>query len=347
MLRKIRARLLLFIFIILFLLVCANKTNAVEPLNVSTFVLNGTYSGDKWLTESDEEHWYKLNVPSDGLLEIRIMSYCSGSLYFELWNEDLSMKYEFSSCSDYVSAGSESSPTTGTVSKVVSRGTYYFCLSGTTGKYRLMGSHTSYKTNDISADSYDSPYVYSLGKSITGALTEMDTEDWYKITVPKSGEYTLKLMSYCSDGLDYRLYNSDLSSYYISDSIYGASSASPVSKSETKVLSAGTYYLKIWNTSGKYTMSFNKTTVKKNTVKKKISKLSIKAKKGKKFINVKTIPYAKVTVRYKNKKWKNVSSGSSGKVKFKYKNKLKKGKKVKVVVKKSGYITKKKTVKVK
>lgn len=340
--KRIRARLLLFVFISLFVVLCVKKIEAEAPLNAQPFVLNGAYTNDIWLTENDEKegHWYRLDVPSDGLLEIRIMSYCSDSLYFELWNADKSARYKFSSCSDYVSAGSESSPTTGAVTKVLSQGTYYFRLYSATGRYKLMGSHTSYGTNDASADSYDSPYAYGLGTLVTGALTETDTEDWYRIIVPNNGEYSLNLMSYCSSSLDYTLYNADLSSYYIKSYVSSANSSSPQSKVETKVLSKGTYYLKVWSATGKYTMSFNQ-------VGKKTLKLSVTAKKGKKKITVKTTPNAKVTVQYNGKKWKNINSGSSGKVTVTYSKKLKKGKKVTVTVKKSGYTTKKKTVKVK
>ncbi len=340
--KKCGARLLLFIFlsILLAIAVCINKAEADQPLNAVPFTLNGQYSSDKWLTESETEHWYKLTIPSDGLLEIKIMSYCSGSLYYELWNEDRSKEYKFASCGNYVPAGEEETPTTGAVEKVVSKGIYYFRLSGSTGRYKLYGKHTSYKANDAGANSYDSPYVYTLGKSITGALTEMDTEDWYKIKLTKSGQYTFKLMSY-TGSLYYTLYKKDLSANYLDSNIYGGSSTSPASKIEPLVLSKGTYYLKITGDSGKYKMYFKQKVVKKNL------KLSVTAKKGKKYIVVKTTKNAKITAKYKNKKWKNVNSGSSGKVKLRYSKKLKKGQKVTVTVKKSGYKTKKKTFKVK
>lgn len=90
--------------------------------------------------------------------------------------------------------------------------------------------------------------------------------------------------------------------------------------------------------------------------KKSIKKLSVTAKRGKKVIQVKTIAKAKVTVSLNKKialkgkkKVKKIAVTASGKgvAKIKLSKKLAKGVKVKVEVKKSGYKTKSKSVKVK
>lgn len=92
------------------------------------------------------------------------------------------------------------------------------------------------------------------------------------------------------------------------------------------------------------------------SVKKTIKKLSVTAKKGKKVIQVKTIAKAKVTVSLNKKIAKKgrkkvkkitVTATKKGAVKIKLSKKLAKGVKVRVQVKKSGYKTKSKTVKVK
>lgn len=90
--------------------------------------------------------------------------------------------------------------------------------------------------------------------------------------------------------------------------------------------------------------------------KKAIKKLSVTAKKGKKVIQVKTIAKAKVTASLNKKialkgkkkvKKITVTASKKGIVKIKLSKKLARGVKVKVQVKKSGYKTKSKTVKVK
>lgn len=91
------------------------------------------------------------------------------------------------------------------------------------------------------------------------------------------------------------------------------------------------------------------------TTKKTINKLTVTAKKNKRTIQVKTIAKAKVTVTLSKKmivkgkkkvKRITVTTSKKGAVKLNLSGKLTKGIKVKVTVKKSGYQTKSKTVKV-
>ena len=324
-----------------------SKYLAGQPMNARNFPLNGQYSGDTWLDDTEEEHWYRVYIPSDGVLEIRMMSYCSGNLHYNLYNEDLSVCYT-ESCGNYVSPGSESSPVTGTVSKILSTGTYYFCLSGATGRYRLYGAFYSYGANDYGADSYDSPFNYSSGASVIGALTETDTEDWYRFTLSGRAYCDITITSYCSDSLEYELYNSDLSAKILSDDVYGGSASSPkTQKIEKQLLPAGTYYLKIYGATGKYVLKINPRGGFGSSQKKKLSlSVSAKHKNNKITVTVKTAPYAKITAKYRGKT-KTTTANSAGKGVITIQKKWKKGKKVKVTVKKSGYTQKSKSVKVK
>ena len=182
--RKRRIQTLLLVLLcVSFVSFFVKNVEADAPLTATDFILNGQYSVDTYLTEENTEHWYKVVIPSDGELEIRIMSYCSNSVNYALYNEDLSQRYKFSSCNDYIPAASETSPVTGTVTKVLSKGTYYFCISGSAGRYKILGKHVGYGTNDDAAYSYDSPLDYTLGGVVTGALTETDTEDWFRFNI--------------------------------------------------------------------------------------------------------------------------------------------------------------------
>lgn len=351
----------IFMFSILLVSICiiplVKIAKAGAPIQATDFVLNGEYTIDAVMDSDSTEHWYRLNIIGDGNLEVRIMSYCSDALSFKLFNEDLSSQYKFTSCDDYVSGGSESSPVTVTASKVLSRGTYYFCVSGATGRYKLCGNLNVYGTNDNTADTYDSPYIYTLGTSVTGALTETDKEDWYKIVVSENGSFVLNVMSYCEGSLNCKLSNEDLSYAYLDDSIGAGSEASPTTESKKVTLAAGTYYLKIWDTTGKYIMNFyskgtnansdsekEKSTTKQS--KSKITRLAITARRGSHYIYVRTISYASLKIKYKGKTWK-VSSGSSGSTSVYSSKALKRGKKVKVVVTKYGYKKKTKTARIK
>lgn len=321
------------------------KAKADAPLQSTDFVLNGDYTVDTMLMAETEEHWYKLTLVDDGCLEVKIMSYCSSSLDFALFNEDLSQQYKFG-CNDYVSGGSETSPVTATASKVLSKGVYYFRMTGAVGRYKLCGSYKAYGVNDSGVDSYDAPFSYELGTTITGALTETDVEDWYRIVIAKNGYYDLKIMSYSADTLDYVFSNEDLSTTIADEYVGAGEDASPTTYTKELALSTGTYYLKLNDAKGKYVLSLasrSQSTVTKS----KIWKLSVTAKKKKTTFTVKTIPYATLKVKCKGKKWTNVSSGTTGKVKFYYGKKLKKGTKIKVTVTKDGYKKKTKTFKVK
>ncbi len=90
---------------------------------------------------------------------------------------------------------------------------------------------------------------------------------------------------------------------------------------------------------------------------KKITKLSVNAKKGKKKIVVSTLKKAKITVTINKKiiikndtKKKtitiNASANKSGKTSVKLSSKLKKGMKITIIVSKSGYVTRKKIIKI-
>ncbi|MDE6851537.1 MAG: fibronectin type III domain-containing protein [Lachnospiraceae bacterium] len=223
-----------------------------------TLPMNGAWSSERYITETDDEHWYKITIPSDGEINIRIMSYIGGSFYWTLYNRDLSSKINYGS----IWGASETAPKTRSEYFVLSAGTYYYKLdSSSTGKYKLYAQFISYGVNDIGADSYDSPFPYQMGSTITGAMTATDGEDWYKIIIPSDGYYTQKIVSYY-ESPDWTLYNWDLSNKISSGSIYGGSDTAPKTDTRDFVLSKGIYYVKIYDyySEGKYLFQFSKLT---------------------------------------------------------------------------------------
>ncbi len=214
----------------------------------TTLSFSDQYSGDLYLTSTATELWYKVVIPSDGKLTIKLMSY-SGNKAMDFYNSDLSTTITYD---HYMGgSGSESSPVTDTMELNLSSGTYYSRISkGYEGKFKLYANFTSYNVTDDGSmgyyDSYNSPVSLSSGYQITAALTETDTEDWYKITVPSDGNYLFKLTSYSGNkAMDF--YNSDLSTtitynHYMGG---GGSESSPVTDTKNITLSAGTYYIKV------------------------------------------------------------------------------------------------------
>lgn len=236
------------------------EAKAAGYSDARTISLNGGWSQDYYLTKTNEEHWYKIVVPADGKVQLKLMRHITLRLY--LYNEDFSEELESANC---WSSATETSPVTDTFNYALSRGTYYLniCLNNTDGKYKLNATYSSYQVTDGRAKSYNSPQLISVGEQIVGAITYTDEEDWFKFTINKDAYYVLKSTSYMD--LEYKLYNEDLSVEVSSNRNEGEESK-PSVKLDEIVLSAGTYYLNIyeswaiyknWKNRGKYTISLN------------------------------------------------------------------------------------------
>ncbi len=229
------------------------EAEASDYSNPAILPMGGTWTSDLWLTETNETETYKVTIPSDGNLNMRIMEYWPSGLGWRLYNADMSEKlYGY----DYVEYGSPSSPTTEAYDLPLSAGTYYLEMKkyGDGGKYKMCNTFTSYHTNDGQAFSYDSPQDYTLGTAITGGLTLTDKEDWYRVSIPKGKNLILKITEYWYSGLNWSLHNADLSVEVKSGSVdYGTDSA-PKTKTYDIAVSAGTYYLKFkkYGNGGKY-----------------------------------------------------------------------------------------------
>ena len=53
----------------------SKKAQAESYQSATTINLNGGWTGDKYITQSNQEHWYKMYVPSDGKVEMKVMEY--------------------------------------------------------------------------------------------------------------------------------------------------------------------------------------------------------------------------------------------------------------------------------
>lgn len=236
----------------------ALKIYAADYETAPILILNNGWSEEYWLTDSSDEQWYKIVVPSDGKISYKIMAYTG--LYSALYTEDLSKRI---AQEPNGGNGTATSPATRTTERVLSKGVYYLKIYPgfmQTGKYKINISFIDYKTNDTMAFSYDSPQNIPLNTIVTGAITETDLEDWYCFSISSSSKYRLQISSCFS--LYFTLYNSDLSKEI--ESTHGVSisgsEASPGTKSYDIELVNGIYYLKINRSvysTGKYTVSFN------------------------------------------------------------------------------------------
>lgn len=225
--------------------------------------LTGNWSSAIAINEGDV-HWYKITLTETGRVNARIMSYIDSRLEWELWDADFSEKLR----EGYVYGGTDTSPKTISDDFILSAGVYYYKIySYRTGSYKIYDEFLDYMVNDEGADSYDSPYNYSLGTKITGAITETDEVDWYKISINKTGYYHQTIASYFLDGrLQWELWNTDLTEE-IKTGYTGSysSETTPSAISDDIYLESGTYYIKIyenWGYIGKYIFQFDKLTKK-------------------------------------------------------------------------------------
>lgn len=221
------------------------------------FALDNNWK-ESWITADDDtEQWYRVNVPADGKVIIKIMAYMR-YMNYALYSEDLSKTIQ--SGSGFY--GTETAPKTETIDKVLSAGTYYLKISkdGSTGKYRISGTYENYGANDGAAYSFDSPQGLPENSVITGALTEIKGEDWYCFSISSPGVYTIKTVSY-QRYLDFHLYSSDMTKTLASASYYYGSETAPATKTFDVTLSPGNYYIKInKGDCGKYLVSWTKLT---------------------------------------------------------------------------------------
>ena len=354
---KRRSQILFAILLSCIVILCATKgAFARDIVDAEDLKMTGFYNVDAELVaedkengiEADLEHYYKIIVPEDGCVTIKLMSFSTSKIYPEIWKYDMSAAVR-KDCNDGVEGATPTSPKTGTVTQVLSSGTYYLKIfSKGAGRYKLCSSYSKYGVNDYSALSFESARIYTLGSKIVGAITPTDTEDFFKVKVKKSGKFTFYFANYCtgnernsSKTLSVEILNYDASKTLLSQSVGGYDNNQPGTYKNTELeLPKGTYIIKVTGATGKYT-----TYLKQHVVKKKL-KCKVTAKKNKKKVTIKTTPGAKVRLKYGGKIYKRTAK-SSGKVTIKVKKKLRKGAKLVVNIKKKGYSTIKRSIRVK
>ncbi len=218
--------------------------------------LNGVWT-DGWMTDTNTEQWFKINVPADGKITFKIMAYMS-FLSYCVYNEDLTNEV----CNGKNFYGSETSPATKEHITSLSTGTYYLKIVkeyDNLGKFRLNFAYENYNTNDLGANSYDNPLDLGLSTMITGALTDTNREDWYRITVPSTGYYSVKVTTYLYY-MGYVLYNQDMTNKISERWYFDGNSTAPATQNFDLTLDAGVYYIKIYecsNNLGKYFLSMS------------------------------------------------------------------------------------------
>ena len=218
------------------------------------------WTDDSWtdiscITDDNTVHYYRLDLPGDGKLEITLQSWIS-FINYKLWDKDLTKTYFDTT----VSKGSINEPATGSQSIYLKGGIYYLEVyqysynigSNETknGEYRLKTMFTNGYTNEQEAnDTAQTALELMPGSIQTSLMWDDDEYDYYKLTLPEPG--TLKLsvkswMTFINMGIrnaDF-MEAADINSEIIKDmEISRGSEKEPVSRIYEFRLDKGTWYI--------------------------------------------------------------------------------------------------------
>ena len=249
--------LLSLLFVIYF--VNEARANTYHTAAKITLDKEQTFTDDYYLYANTDKsasgkRWYFIDATSDGNLDLYVRSYFEKDLYIYVYSYDRAKEYK---CL-YMSEGAEDSPVAGTYKIPLTKGKYFVVFEAncsyydeSSGRVVVKTKFSSYGTNDDNAKSYDSPQVLTLGKRVTGAVTTMDKNDWYKFTVTAFGTYRVGFMFRPYFNYKYTLYNKNLTEKIDVCNYYGGGSK-PVTKLKSYILDPGDYYIHLQTNEDSY-----------------------------------------------------------------------------------------------
>ncbi|AKP48751.1 Ig-like domain-containing protein [Bacillus smithii] len=161
----------------------------------------------------------------------------------------------------YVSEGNSADPGKWSDWADLEAGTYYvkvYQAGSSTGKYDLKVNYVAAHNNEIEPNdgTTQAQPIALNSQTVTGFISWNDSEDVYKVVLPKAGRVTVKLDSYIG-GVNIALEDSEgneVFRHYVSE----GNSADPGKWSDWADLEAGTYYVKVYqagSSTGQYVLS--------------------------------------------------------------------------------------------
>ena len=217
-----------------------------------------------FISETDSVDYYKVSVPKAGRVKFEFKSYISGV--------DIAILDKSGNIIDKRRSwdGYEDNPKYETLLYDLEAGTYYFKVqrisSNRTGKYTLKITHTAANNNEKEPNNgIETAQAISLGKTVTGFISYMDSVDYYKVNVPKAGRVKFEFNSY--------IYGVDIAILDKSGNIINQRRSwdgyedNPKYETLLYDLEAGIYYFKVKKISsntGKYTLKVTHTAANNN-----------------------------------------------------------------------------------
>ncbi|MCR5418060.1 MAG: leucine-rich repeat domain-containing protein [Lachnospiraceae bacterium] len=200
----------------------------------SVLPVNGTKTGKISVNESGT--YYKFTVDTAGELTIEALQYCD-NVHVMVVDKDEMPIYDSANtpfvCHFANMHGTETSPRKYSVALYLPKGTYWLKLqapAGETVNVNVGLTHASYGVNPVMGDSHDNPVMVDIKSGGTGCMSyklygsddawysaHQNFEDWYKISVPATGNYQFKLDRKGRTWSPYfTLYDKDMNRVYFS-----------------------------------------------------------------------------------------------------------------------------------
>lgn len=232
-------------------------TNDQEPNNgteqAQTLAFGKKLKG--YISYQDENDVYRVTLPKAGLLKVDVSSLIYGNA--EVYVRDSSNR----EIRNKIIMSDGRTPAKYSTSVNLEAGIYYVEVEGwdppdTTGLYDIMASFTPVNNQEKEPNNGTTQAMpLSFYKPLTGFLSWNDTEDFYKISLPKSSTVTLDLQSMIDSNSVLELYDRNFK--VVHEAQISSSSRTPKKYSKSLKLSAGTYYVavKAWDErrdTGKY-----------------------------------------------------------------------------------------------
>ncbi|MDR7000089.1 Ig-like domain-containing protein [Neobacillus niacini] len=226
-----------------------------------------TVSGE--LTDDVTSNDYTINVTESGRITFDLNSYVDSSTSIKLVDENDNEVF-----SDSVD-GSPKNPAQFNNWVDLDSGIYHLSIYNgddySTGEYTIKTSFIPAKNNEIEPNNGTvEAQSLDFGQTVTGFLSWGDTNDVYKLTVPKAGRVSVDLSSYVDSTTCISLIDEATDEKIWDGEPIDSSSKNPAKYDNWVDLEPGTYYLQVYNydesnsNTGKYFLKTSIVTVNNN-----------------------------------------------------------------------------------
>jgi predicted transposase YbfD/YdcC len=239
-----------------------NGTEIAQELTLNEQTVQG------FLSWSDSVDYYKVQLPKAGKLTVNISSYFE---HMDVQLHDLDGEEIWNS---NVYDGEEYNPQKLSNHVHLEAGTYYIKISkgswgNTTGTYQLDTLFQAAENNEVEPNNgTEIAQLLTLNeKPVQGFLSWSDSEDYYKVVLPKAGQLKINISTYF-EHMDIQLLDTSREELLDTSALDGKEN-DPQKWTNEMDLEAGTYYIKIskgsWGgTTGTYLLNVEDLSTKKS-----------------------------------------------------------------------------------